>query len=166
VLLVTDSGLNDELVESVWDEGDSDINLGNLFVERFAVVHIKGDGMAVREAFRELLGTVESATGDGDGDASLTQNACSRPEAMLKTRLVYLESYTYLTTKPAPRRSTLGGIVSREFLMMIFGSTDLCPEAAGEETMRPGMRFASIEVILGGLCCFWIVYNLMISESQ
>jgi len=87
VLLVANSRFNDELVESIWDEGDGNINLGDLLVKSLAVVDIEGNGVAVGQAFRELPGTVDSTASDGDGDASLTEDTCSRPEIVLAMKL-------------------------------------------------------------------------------
>lgn len=67
-------------MESVWDKGDGDIDLGDLLIESLAVVDIEGDGMAVGQAFRELLGTVDGTASNGDRDASLTENTCSGPD--------------------------------------------------------------------------------------
>lgn len=87
MLLVADGRLDNELVEGVWDEGDQDIDLGGLLVESLAVVDIEGDGVAVGQAFAQLLGAFESTAGDGDGDACFAEDACSRPVSIRQSLL-------------------------------------------------------------------------------
>jgi hypothetical protein len=79
VLLVANGRLDDELMECVWDEGDGNVNLGDLLVESLAVGNIKRDGVAVGETFTELLCAIQSAAGNSDRDVGLTENASCRP---------------------------------------------------------------------------------------
>lgn len=60
MLLLVDSGLDDLGVESIWDQGDDQVDLGNLCLKSLRVGDIDRDGIGVLEAFTELLGAVQS----------------------------------------------------------------------------------------------------------
>lgn len=63
VLLGADSRLDDQGVEGVGDQGDSQVDLLHGLVQSGVIVDIEGDGIGVLEAFAELLGALEGTAG-------------------------------------------------------------------------------------------------------
>lgn len=63
MLLLGNGSLDDGGVECVWDQADDDSDLANLVLEGSLIGDIEGDGVAVLQAFTELLGRVEGSTG-------------------------------------------------------------------------------------------------------
>ena len=63
ILLLTDGGLDDEVVEDVGDQADDEVVLGNLGVESGLVLDVDGDGSGALDALAELLSGVEGTAG-------------------------------------------------------------------------------------------------------
>ena len=63
VLLVSNRGLDDGNVKSVWDQADNKIMLCYRSVESFVVGNIEGDWLCELDALSLLLCTVESSAG-------------------------------------------------------------------------------------------------------
>lgn len=47
----------------VWDEGDDELDLGQLSVQGSRVIDVQGDGVGVLDAFAELLSALEGTAG-------------------------------------------------------------------------------------------------------
>lgn len=63
MLLGLDGGLDHKSVECVGNEGDDQVILADLVLERCCVGDVEGDGAGVLEALGESLGAVESTAG-------------------------------------------------------------------------------------------------------
>ena len=63
VLLVSDSGLDDDGVEGVWDQADNKIVLCYSSVESFLIGDIERDWLCKLDALGELLCTFQSSAG-------------------------------------------------------------------------------------------------------
>lgn len=65
VRLGADTGLDDQGVEGVRDQGDGQVDLFQGLVEGGIIVNVEGDGLGVFEALAELLGAFEGAASFG-----------------------------------------------------------------------------------------------------
>lgn len=63
VRLGADTGLDDQGVEGIGDQGDGQIDLLQGLVEGGGIVDVERDGLGVFEALAELLGAFEGAAG-------------------------------------------------------------------------------------------------------
>ena len=63
MLVLPDGALDDGGVESIRDERDDQIVLGDLGVEGLVVVYVEGDGVGILDTFREFLGALEGSAG-------------------------------------------------------------------------------------------------------
>lgn len=63
MLLGLDGGLDDKSVECVRDQGDDQVILADLVLERCCVRDVEGDGAGVLQALGESFGAVKSTAG-------------------------------------------------------------------------------------------------------
>lgn len=63
ILLGADSSLDDGSVMDVWDEGDDELDLGQLGVQGSRVIDVQGDGVGVLDALAKPLGALEGTAG-------------------------------------------------------------------------------------------------------
>jgi len=63
MLLGLDGGLDDESVEGVGNEGDDQVVLADLLLERIGVGDVEGDGAGVLETLGEGFGAVKGTAG-------------------------------------------------------------------------------------------------------
>jgi hypothetical protein len=63
MLLRADGGLDNKGVESVRNQGNSEVNLLESLVQSSGIVYIEGNSLGVGEAFAELLGALKGSAG-------------------------------------------------------------------------------------------------------
>lgn len=74
MLLGADSGLDDDGVESVGDQADDEVMLGELSIQSLVVGHIQRDGSGILNAGRQGPGGLQGPAGHGDGDTGLGED--------------------------------------------------------------------------------------------
>jgi hypothetical protein len=119
MLLDLDGGLDDLGVEGVRNEGDDQVVLADLLLERIRVGDVEGDGAGVLETLGEGFGAGEGAAGfeavstmlfthvGDEVNDRINQSGCQCLPTVTWTPALSSSTAVGLVTKPAPRSRTL-----------------------------------------------------------